>query len=278
MIHNMSQLQSVAVLDIRFPPLSKKLQYAGRFLPPSMRRFRVRNTPVYPFLAWFSAHPDMPPLTHLDIGELDEKELHMADKVLFDIAPSLTHIVLSFVYGTMGHGVCENEISLFNLSTPPGSLLATLKVTPTPNGVRFQQVFGIPTCAIFSLMPTLAVVHIESFVGLYEAQSTAANAAEFLAARLLASLPGTHLKRVILGLGISSAAQLCRYNINWPFFDEILSSDAYKVLEAVEFRHVGRGNLDNIANFISTRLPLTASKNLLFFLKAEASLTASDYA
>ncbi|KAF5314866.1 hypothetical protein D9619_007406 [Psilocybe cf. subviscida] len=273
-IHNMLQLQSIALLDVRFPSLSKKLQYAGRFLPSSLRQFRVRNTPTYPFLVWFSAHPNMPPITHLDLGELNDNEIHVSEKVLIDIAPSLLHLIVSFGYGTTGHGVCEDKSS-FGLST---SLAAGIEVAPTPNNVRFHQVFGIPTCAILSLMPRLRVVHVESFVGLHGALSTAANAAEFLAARLLASLPGTQVKHVVLGLGVSSAAQLCRYNINWPFFDEMFTSECYKALELVEFRHVGRGNLDNIANYISTKLPLAASKNLLCFRKAESNLTASDYA
>ncbi|KAF5314867.1 hypothetical protein D9619_007405 [Psilocybe cf. subviscida] len=276
-IHNMPQLQSVALLDVRFPSLSKKLQYAGCFLPSSVRRFRIRNTPAAPFLAWLSSHPDMPPITDLDLGQLGDTELHMTGQVLTNVAPSLLHISLSFGCGAMGHAWVES-MTRSNLSSTSGGLHACIKVTRAPNSVRFQQVFGTPPCDVFVFMSQLSVVHIENFVGLHEAMSTKANANEFLAAQVLASIPGTQVKCVILGLGISSAAQLCRCNINWPFFDEILTNESYKALESVEFRLVGRGNLDNIANFISTMLPLTASKNLLCFRRADSNMTASDYA
>jgi hypothetical protein len=276
-IHNIPQLQSISLLDLRFPSPSKKLLYAGRFLPPSARRFRIRNTPLYPFLAWLSAHPDFPPITHLDLGQLGDNELYLAKKLFLQVAPSLLHLILSFEFGATGHASCEEKM-LFDLNPALGGWDSGLKVTPSPNIARFQQVFGIPTCGIFSLMSKLSVVHIDGFVGLHEALSTAANTAQFLAARLLSSIPGTDVKCVILGLGVSSAEQLCRYNINWPFFDEIFACDSFKVLELVEFRHVGRGNLDNIANYISTNLPLTASKNVLCFRKAEPNLDASDYA
>lgn len=271
-ICNSPQLVALAILNVDFP-LPTKVKYDGRFLPRTVRRVRLRQTPLAPFFAWFIAHPELPPLTHLDFGGVDEHNLFPAENVLALALPTLQHISLSFVPGAFGHTCSDGCDALADIAKmlsglhPPGL---------HPNAAHFRQVFGIPHCPTFASMNALSVVQFENFAE-DVIRPDLVSTAEFLAPRVCASVSGVRLQRVVFGLNISSTAQLSRYNINWSFFDEIFVSDSYSRVQAIEFRNSGRGNLDNIGNYISTMLPQASARNLLSFRKADSNLLAGHY-
>ncbi|KAF5315349.1 hypothetical protein D9619_007402 [Psilocybe cf. subviscida] len=62
------QLKALAIMNVSFPPPTK-VQYSGRFLPRSVRRVRLRQTPLAPFFTWLISHPELP---HLRISTLEE--------------------------------------------------------------------------------------------------------------------------------------------------------------------------------------------------------------
>lgn len=237
-----------------------------RVLPPFVDSLKIRDTPLRAFLSWVVSHPIPPKITTLDIGPIEEDDVHYAGALLSLLGPDIQHLSLAFGFGKIGH-ICTFETMIKNsLKGDPNRKPYERPASPTIKD-RYWEVFHMPACHHLAKLVSLRSLHIDSFVnGTQFHQSTAT----FWSPRFLASINSYSIQRVVFGIRLARVGELDSHSLRWDFLDEVFASEAYTNLRVVEFDIGGRVNLDGLSDLIMCKLPVAAKRGLLRFFKASA--------
>jgi hypothetical protein len=239
-----------------------------RVLPPFVDSLRIRDTPLRAFLSWIISHPVPPKVTTLDMGPIEEDDVHYVGRLMSLLGPDLQHLSFAFGFGKIGH-ICTYETMIKNsLQADPHYQWKPHERPEHPTiKDRYWEVFHMPPCQHLGKLVSLRSLHIDSFVdGTHFHQS----AATFWSPRFLVSINSHSIQRIVFGIRLSKAGELDSHAVKWDFFDEVFASEAYPNLRTVEFDIGGRVNLDGLSNLIACKLPLAAKRGLLRFSKAPA--------
>jgi hypothetical protein len=237
-----------------------------RVLPTFVNSFRIRDTPLRAFLSWVVSHPIPPKITTLDMGPIEEDDVHYAGALLSLLGPDIQHLSLAFGFGKIGH-ICTYETMIKNaLQADPDRKPPERPASPTIKD-RYWEVFHMTACQHLASLVSLRSLHIDSFVNSTQFDQSTAT---FWSPRFLASISSYSIQRVVFGIRLARAGELDSHSLRWDFLDEVFASEAYTNLRAVEFDIRGRVNLDGLSDLIMCKLPVAAKRGLLRFSKASA--------
>ncbi|KIM42945.1 hypothetical protein M413DRAFT_392188 [Hebeloma cylindrosporum] len=234
-----------------------------RALPPSANSLRIRDSPLRAFLSWVVSHRVSPKITTLDVGPIEEDNVHYVGTLLSLLGPDILHLSLAFGFGKIGHICTFETMKHDSLHGDPDRRSYEKPAHPTIKD-RYLEVFHTPACHHLATLVSLKSLRINNLVnGTHFHHSTAT----FWSPRFLASINSHNIQRVVFGIKLSRAGELDSHAIRWDFLDEVFASEAYTNLHMVEFDIGGRVNLDGLSDLITYKLPVAAKRGLLRFSK-----------
>lgn len=234
----------------------------SRLLPLSVTRLELKNTDLQQFTSWLLSHPNLPAIPHIDIGPFEQKDIPCAGKYMSLIGPAITRLSYFFATVEIEHMCLFNIFPHLKLQDKP--MAPDLSGTPTPAS-QYKLCFGLHICEHLATFINLRYLRIDGFM---DATSPGNTTATYWAPRILASIKSYCLEHILLGLTLSRAGDVDRYNVNWAYFDFVLSHKSYSDLRIVEFEVAGRAQLDSVANLLALRLPEVSGLGILHFSKA----------
>ena len=210
-----------------------------------------------PFLLWLLHHNNIPKLSSLDVGPIEEESTLEVGKYLAFVGPAINHLSISFDFGHVSH-ICSKEVKIRDPQTLLGSSISE----------RYKALFGIDLCPKLGDLTRLQSLRFNDFIH-FEDHIRACSS--IWAPRILASITtgkAEELREVILGISLRRSGELDKFNIHWDFLDEIfcnIMDRPYSNLVSVKFEVHGRVNMDGISGLLRSRLPGCDKRGLLKF-------------
>ena len=215
------------------------------------------------FLLWLLHHNNVPKLSSLDVGPIEEESTFEVGKYLAFVGPAINHLSISFDFAHNSH-ICALQLKYHD----PQILLTSERAKSKSSiAERYKALFGLDICPNLGSLTGLQSLRLNNFIH-FEDHIRASSL--IWAPRIVASIRAMELREVILGISLRRAGELDKFNIHWKFFDEAFSSimdRPYSNFVSVKFEINGTVNMDGIAGLVRSRLPGCDGRGLLQFCR-----------
>ena len=261
-------LQSVALDEstIESSSVKKSARIQNKVLPSFVNSVRCRGGRwcLRAFLSWLLNHNNVPKLSSLDVGPIEEESTFEIGRYLAFAGPAINHLSISFDFAHNSH-ICAIQLSY----PDPQIMLASDHARTNIFSVaeRYKALFGLDICPNLGSLTGLQSLRLNNFIH-FEDHIHASSL--IWAPRILASIRAVELREVVLGISLRRAGELDKFNIHWDFLDEIFCSIMdrhYSSLVSVKFEINGTVNMDGIAGLLRSRLPGCEKRGLLQFCR-----------
>ena len=262
-------LQSVALdestVESSSVEISARIQ--NKVLPSYVNSVRCRGGQrcLRAFLWWLLHHRNVPKLSSLDVGPIEEESTFEIGKYLAFLGPDINHLSISFDFAHNSH-ICALQLKYHDPHSPLTSGHAKTLVPSIAE--RYKALFGLDICPNLGSLTGLQSLRLNNFIH-FEDHIHASSL--IWAPRIVASLRAMELREIILGISLRRAGELDKFNIHWDFLDEAFSSrimdKPYSNLVSVKFEINGTVNMDGISGLIRSRLPGCEKRGLLQFCR-----------
>ena len=261
-------LQSVALDEstVESSAVEKSTRILNKVLPSFVNSVRCRGGRgcLRAFLSWLLHHNNVPKLSSLDVGPIEEESTFEIGKYLAFVGSAINHLSISFAFGHNSH-ICALQLKYQD----PQILLTTehAKTNVTSIAERYKALFGLDICPNIGGLTGLHYLRLNNFIH-FEDHIHASSL--IWAPRIVASIKAAELREVVLGISLRRVGELDKFNIHWDFLDEVFSSimdRPYSNLVSVKFVINGTVNMDGIAGLIRSRLPSCEKRGLLQFCR-----------
>ena len=261
-------LQSVALDEstVESSPVEESARIQNKVLPSFVNSVRCRGGRrcLRAFLLWLLHHNNIPKLSSLDVGPIEEESTFEIGRYLAFAGPAINHLSISFDFGHNSH-ICAIQLKYRDPQITLTSEHAKTKVSSIAE--RYKALFGLDTCPNIGGLTGLQSLRLNDFIH-FEDRIHASSL--IWAPRIVASIGTMELREVILGISLRRAGELDKFNIHWDFLDEVFSSimdRPYSNLVSVKFNINGTVNMDGIAGLLRSRLPGCEKRGLLRFCR-----------
>ena len=257
-------LQSIALddLTVESGSVGRLAHLQTKILPSSVNSVRCRASGcLRTLLLWLLHHNNVPKLSNLDVGPIEEETIFEMGKYVALVGPVMRD--LSFYFNS-DHDIHNCTLHDYDIACEPP------KIDISPISKRYRALFGIETCVNLAKLTGLQSLRLDNFIHFDD--RIQGNALVW-GPRIVASNRSSELREVVLGVSLRRAGELDRFNIRWDFFDEAFASidGPYANLACLKFEITGTVNMDGIENLIRSRLPGCETRGLLQFCKLERS-------
>ena len=267
-ICSLPYLQSVALDEstVESTSVEKSTRIKNKVLPSSVNSVRCRGGRgcLRAFLSWLVHHNNVPKISNLDIGPIDEEITFEVGKYLTFAGSALNHLSLSFNFG---HN--HTHISSLQYHHPQISLTAENAETKLSSSIteRYRAFFGLDPCPYLGSLTDLQSLRLNDFIHFDDHIQVSSLV---WASKIIASIETAELREVILGVSLRRVGELDKFDIHWHFLDEAFSSivdSPYSNLVSIRFEIKGTVNIDGIAGLVRSRLPGCEKRGLLRFCR-----------
>ena len=259
-------LQSIALDESTIESNSgeKSARIQNKVLPSSVNSLRCRGGRrcLRAFLSWLLHHNNVPKLSRLDIGPIEEENTFEVGKYLASLGSAINHLSLSFDFSHNSH-ICALQQKYHDTGITAGHA----KISVTSVAERYKALFGLDVCPNLGSLTGLQSFRLNDFIH-FEDRIQASSL--IWAPRIIASMRAVGLREIVLGISLRKAGELDKFNIHWDFLDEAFSSIMDRLhsdLVSVKFEINGTVNMDGIACLIRSRLPRCEKRGLLQFCR-----------
>ena len=256
-------LQSVALddLTVKNGSVERLAHLQKKILPSSVNSIRCRGGYLRTLLLWLLHHNNVPKLSNLDIGPIEEESILEMGKYVALVGPVMRDLSFSF---NSDHDTHTCALHDYHMTCEPP------KTDISPIAKRYKALFGIETCVNLARLTGLRSLRLDNFIHFNDRFQ---GNALVRGPRIIASTRSSELREVFLGVSLRRAGELDRFNIRWDFFDEAFASidGPYANLACLKFEIAGPVNMDGIESLIRSRLPRCETRGLLQFCKLERS-------
>jgi len=229
--------------------------------PPFLSSTRLYYCDVGMILAWFLAHPSLPPLKTFYLGPIKASWMGVLQP-FYDRALG-TIEELGFIVPE----VDADPRSYYSYSGSPLDTEIEWEHPYCPHLKRISDLFrgrhGFPIQPSKLPFRNLEIVRIHHFL-LGQRKGMG-----IWLARMMMSLKGQFKGKVILDVDVDTVREIDGLEVDWDFLDDIFVTDTFKDTEAIVFLVLTNVNILGLANFISVRMPKASARGLLVFLKAD---------
>ena len=254
-------LQSIALEGLTVVETSsveKSPRIHNKVLPSSVNSVRYRGEFLRTFLLWLLRHTNVPKITDLDVGPIQQECIFEVGRFLVFNGRVVKHISFTFAFSDDTH-ICFQD----NYTE---ALLTTEHTNASSIARRYKALFGLEICPNLAALTGLQSLRLDNFIHFEDRNQ---DSALFWAPRLLASIKAVELHEVILCVSLGKAGELDKFNIRWDFLDEMFNSmdGPYANLVSLKFEITGTVKMDGIASLIRSRLPGCEKRGLLQFCR-----------
>ena len=256
-------LQSVVLdeLTVKKDTVERLAHLQKKILPSSVNSMRCRGGCLRILLSWLLHHNNVPKLSNLDIGPIEEETTFEIGKYVVLVGPAMKNLSFSFHFDHNTHTCALHD---YDISREPP------KTDISPIARRYKALYGIDACPDLAKLTGLQSLRLDNFIHF---EDHIQGSALVWGPRIVASNRSSELREVVLGVSLRRAGELDRFNIRWNFFDEAFASrdGPYANLACLKFEITGTVNMDGIESLIRSRLPGCETRGLLQFCKLERS-------